>query len=70
MKTVAESCGEKFDGEDLLADDFLKNEIFDYFKTMRLFEVSIRHKPGESAELANCIRYIRQGFYNQLICGA
>lgn len=40
MKTVAEKCGEKFD-EDLLEDAFLKNELFDYFKTMRLFEVKI-----------------------------
>ncbi|CBY11464.1 unnamed protein product [Oikopleura dioica] len=37
MKTVAEKCAEKFD-EDLLEDAFLKNELFDYFKTMRLFE--------------------------------
>ena len=40
MKTVAEKCGEKFD-ENLLEDAFLKNELFDYFKTMRLFEVKI-----------------------------
>ena len=41
IKIVAENCGEKFD-EDLLEDNFLKNELFDYFKTMRLFEVRSR----------------------------
>ena len=70
MKTVAEKCGEKFD-EDLLEDAFLKNELFDYFKTMRLFEVRIRdrHKP-KALRVHKAKAILRQGFYNQLICEA
>jgi len=56
MKTVAEKCAEKFD-EDLLEDAFLKNELFDYFKTMRLFEVKLETY-RDKAESSQGKRYI------------